>query len=101
MRVGCPACRYAHAGYSLNAFVTVSTNSRMVAQTCVKQVPQTICEMQTINCVKKVPYTVCHQVPVTTTRCVPAPRSGGKRASQRWLDGTASTHGFFVSVLRA
>jgi len=37
----------------------------------VKCVPQTICEMQTVQCVRKVPYTVCRQVPETTTICTP------------------------------
>ena len=58
----------------------------MVPEICVKQVPQTICEtvceqrvcvpqticeMQTIQCVRKVPYTVCRQVPVCKTICCP------------------------------
>jgi hypothetical protein len=33
----------------------------------VRNVPQTVCEMQTIHCVRKETYTVCRQVPVTTT----------------------------------
>ena len=34
-------------------------------------VPETICEMQTVQCVRKECFTVCKQVPVTTTVCRP------------------------------
>ncbi len=33
--------------------------------------PETVCEMQTVQCVKQVCETVCRQVPVTTTVCEP------------------------------
>jgi hypothetical protein len=37
----------------------------------VKLVPQTFCEMQTIQCVRKVCYKTCRQVPETKTICCP------------------------------
>jgi len=44
---------------------------KMVPETCVKQVPYTVCVPQnytkTVNCVRMVP----NKVPYTVTRCVP------------------------------